>query len=1007
MNKKFTRYFSFSILFFFLLFFRPCLGQTAFIDNIEIRGTSLDNANQLLSIIQEQNAQTAENLITLRTQYQDQLQAIAKRGIQEQDLTQGALSLANAQAKRDSAHLEITENQRGITAINSTIQILNDNLRDVSLISASHVDTRALLDEYHEKINFQKTLLTIESKRTAALKTSLDLAQQEVDLAQTWVQDLNQLYRKKQFLEKKRSINQQVVQLQAQRKAWLDKLTLLNTQAPPDGNPALSGSELEYQMAILEASEHANLLQMQLVLLQLQNRIDELVATEAPNQSIAAYSAASKRSIILDSDFQNIQKIVQGKVQLLTQWQAILSKSYESSTLSAGTYQENSQKLTSLGVGYQSILQENSILSVQLNVFKLRLKADLTHELARRQGLPGFNRAAWQVIGTQITTLPIIAYQGFMSLLTQTFYAFKELSLPRMILCALVIFGWFVLWQSGVFYLGLLLNQFKQPSRKLSSNVFSIFLILLRRNILSLSVAGLIISLFVAIEIPKTSFAPLVLLMGVWFIFKFIINFSHIFLLDTAPLASERDKKLYHWLKWAFILGGLSTACTVLVHQLPVPFEIRDFFNRLFMLFLLLVSIVLLKAWRIAPELLESYFSRKRSYFQRIVRLLSLLIPLTLLSTALIGLLGYVDLAWAINKYEGIFLLILTGYILVRGFIIDSTEWTSEFLIQHVRSGWMWSQAILKPLHLVLRLALLVLAVVILFIAYDWQKNPIIMNALEKFFSFPLFHLAGSLITPLSIIEFFIVLCVFWWAARWSREFAYRFLFAGSKDIGVRNSLAVFTQYTMVIIGFFVILWVLGISIIALAAVLTVFSVGLAFGLRDLFKNYVSGLFLLMERPVKKGDYVSVYGHEGEVSHIGMRSFTVVTSDHMELLVPNSEIFDKPFTNWTLQDNIIRTVIPIKINRVDDPHHVQKMIADVIESSSAIVKEPHAQVLLKEIADTFIEFEVRYHINLEKTPSRGDVRSEILFKIWDCFKAEHIQPPYPQQDIFIKNFPKG
>jgi len=246
---------------------------------------------------------------------------------------------------------------------------------------------------------------------------------------------------------------------------------------------------------------------------------------------------------------------------------------------------------------------------------------------------------------------------------------------------------------------------------------------------------------------------------------------------------------------------------------------------------------------------------------------------------------------------------------------------------------------------------------------------------------------------------------IFWWATRWSREFAYRVLFANAKDIGVRNSLAIFAQYTMVVIGFFVILWVLGISVLTLAAVMTLFGVGLAFGLRDLFKNYVSGLFLLIERPVKKGDYVTVGGYEGEVSHIGMRSFTVVTGDHMELLVPNSEVFDKPFTNWTSQDNIIRTTFTIKINRVDDPHQVSKIIMEVLDGCEAVVAEPAAQALLKDVGDSLIEFEVRYHINLEKTPSRGKVRSDILFRLWDRFKLEGIQPPHPQQDIYIKELP--
>lgn len=984
----------------------PGNNVSAPINGAQVQQMTLKSAYQQLAILQERNAMATQNMATIRAQHEAQLKALQPLEVQPAQVAQAQLELANAQAKLNDVQLAILENQRSIAAINSTVTNLNDNLRDIALLTnGSRADTKQLLDAYHQKLTFQKSLLEIENERASTLQGSLRLAEQNVTMSQSWYQNLKQLNQQQYFLEKQNTINAKLVTLQAQRNQWLTKLAALNSelgQLGPDEN-SFSSTRIHYEMAVLEANERASLLQTQLILLQLQNRLEEMRATEGQNQSIAAYSDANKRLSILLLDLQSVVKVLNGKIQLLTQREQILTQAHTAGVIKDEDFDSDNKLLTGLVIDYQLELQQNAAIMEQLHGYKNKLQSDLNREMARRQGLPGFNLLAWQELGQQIWALPSIVYQGFSSLSVQVAYTVKNLGIWSWSLLSMVVLGWFAFWWLLRRYLRIAVVQVRQGGRKLTTNVLYILLELLRRNILGLVCAGLVISLLVFIEIPYASYAPLLLLIIVWFTFKFIISFSRIFLLETAPTISNHDLHLYQGLKWAFLAGGVLTACTVIVHQLPVPYEVRDFFNRLFMLFLLAVSILLLRGWRVVPGLLEPYVSRKRPYVRRVVSLLSLLIPLTLLSTAIIGLCGYVDLAWTINKHEGVFLLVLTGYVLARGCIVDIAEWGSEVLIHHVRSGWMWSQAILNPLDRVLRLGLLLLAIVILFKTYGWDQSSAVVQSLKTFFSVPLFKLADSQITPLSVTKFVALLCIFWWAARWSREFAYRVLFVNAKDVGVRNSLAVFTQYTMVVIGFFVILWVLGISVLTLAAVMTLFGVGLAFGLRDLFKNYVSGLFLLIERPVKKGDYVSVGGHEGVVSHIGMRSFTVVTGDHMELLVPNSEVFDKPFTNWTSQDNIIRTTFIIKINRVDDPHRVCEMIMEILKQCEAVIAEPSAHVLLKDVGEALIEIEARYHINLEKTPSRANVRSEILFRIWDRFKLEGIQPPHPQQDIYIKD----
>jgi potassium efflux system protein len=206
----------------------------------------------------------------------------------------------------------------------------------------------------------------------------------------------------------------------------------------------------------------------------------------------------------------------------------------------------------------------------------------------------------------------------------------------------------------------------------------------------------------------------------------------------------------------------------------------------------------------------------------------------------------------------------------------------------------------------------------------------------------------------------------------------------------------------MIVVGFFIALRFLGIDFKALTFVATAFAFGVGLGLRDLVNNFACGFLLLLERPLRVGDIVSINDCEGEVMHIGGRAITVRTWDHMEVIVPNAEIFSKSFTNWTAKDSIVRTVISIKINRHDSPQDVQAVIHQVLDHHKDVLIDPAPEVFLKELADGLSEFEVRYFINLRQIKSRVGLRSEVLMAIWEAFERHGIQPPYPHHEIHVK-----
>jgi len=296
------------------------------------------------------------------------------------------------------------------------------------------------------------------------------------------------------------------------------------------------------------------------------------------------------------------------------------------------------------------------------------------------------------------------------------------------------------------------------------------------------------------------------------------------------------------------------------------------------------------------------------------------------------------------------------------------------------------------------RFILFLLAWAALFYSFGWGLESYVVTNLVIILNTPLVALTGVQITLLSFIEFIILAIIVFWAARWSREISYRVLFVEVRDQSMRNSLAAFTRYATILIGTIITLQVLGINISGLSYILGGLAVGIGFGLRDFANNIVSGLMLLIERPLREGDIVTINEYEGVVSKIGLRSMTIKSYDYVEVVIPNADILNKAFTNWTHQDSIARTVLPIKVHRHDDPIKIQEIVLQVLHDLPAVLNDPEPKVFLRQLDDVLIYMEARYFINLEEN-LRVSVQSLVLFSVWERFKAHGIRAPYPQQDI--------
>lgn len=179
-------------------------------------------------------------------------------------------------------------------------------------------------------------------------------------------------------------------------------------------------------------------------------------------------------------------------------------------------------------------------------------------------------------------------------------------------------------------------------------------------------------------------------------------------------------------------------------------------------------------------------------------------------------------------------------------------------------------------------------------------------------------------------------------------------------------------------------------------------GVGVGLGLQDIAKNFISGILLLIERPLRSGDWVAIDGSEGTVKSIGMRAITIETFDNQEVIIPNGNAISNSFTNYTHSNSLIRTVLYVGAGYTCDPEKVIQILNQILSHTDAILTEPRHQVVMWEYADSSINYRIQYYIDLNNT-GLWETKTAVLKAIWYAFKANDIEIPFPQRDINFRN----
>ena len=284
--------------------------------------------------------------------------------------------------------------------------------------------------------------------------------------------------------------------------------------------------------------------------------------------------------------------------------------------------------------------------------------------------------------------------------------------------------------------------------------------------------------------------------------------------------------------------------------------------------------------------------------------------------------------------------------------------------------------------------------------------NEILRNYLDPFFrilNYQIFTLGESQITPRNIIYLILLTGVlFWLSNKLKNLLVERVLGRTHLDLGARIAIGTITRYILLLIGFVIILQTVGINLTTLNVLAGAVGIGVGFGLQNVASNFISGLIILFERPVKVGDRIEVGKVDGKVISIGARSTIVRTNDNITIIVPNSKFISENVVNWGFENNTVRFRLPVGVAYDSDIKLVKKLLLEVAAENRDVLDEPKSAVRLMDFGDSSINLQL-WVWTREKLQRKSVLVSDLNFAIWEKFLINKIEIPFPQTDLHIKS----
>lgn len=276
------------------------------------------------------------------------------------------------------------------------------------------------------------------------------------------------------------------------------------------------------------------------------------------------------------------------------------------------------------------------------------------------------------------------------------------------------------------------------------------------------------------------------------------------------------------------------------------------------------------------------------------------------------------------------------------------------------------------------------------------------LDTLLSVWRFTLMTIEGNPLTVGSLVIFLIVLILGAWFARLvSRGVSGGLVRRFHLHEGPAATIRALLFYVLLAVVFVVSLQIINVPLTVFAVAGGALAIGIGFGSQNVVNNFISGLILLVERPVRVGDIIEIDGLQGVVREIGPRSTRVVTGDNVDVVIPNSSILQANVVNWTLADDKVRASVSVGVAYGSPVRNVEQSLRQAAAAHDRILQDPQPVVLFEDFGDNALLFRLYFWVRIRRPFERRRVESDLRFDIDARLREANITIAFPQRDVHL------
>lgn len=985
------------------LFFAPLWAQNTS-ENISAGDVpSLSQLNELKDQVyklKEQNKQKAIQVESLTNTINTPLSS--ERSIKEEELSQTYIELEQARLQVDNLQNELSNLEQNLqntkkrnNDLNSLLQKQSNPLSDSpDNQERDLIHTRQLLERNQA---FEQVL----SEQKELLSNALLLAERQRALLETRYRRYNERYLELQDNNPDQLLNNKVrdrvALLEQTREQLSNKLTRANLDR-------LTRLDLNIELAMVIKQLFSNSIWQDY--LSIERRLQDLQFVDFSSVSLSRIENVQNEINLYHERITNMAEQLQRNFSLITEQYSLYKLQRTNIPQPIETrYKEMSNRYQSVISSLENANLSIEIISEQINQqFTLMSKNHLTKHYNILKEINDISTLSKELItanslfaGQYLVAINTF-YQQLQKFSTHRWLVFGGLSSLIIIIVAIL---------TGH------MNYLVRRKRKIKRLPFATRLLLFILGMLkyNLPYIGLLCLVWLALTFTQLTSPSyeLLLLPPVILLMICIPYFSATILINTELLKTADDRRIVRPIIFISTMGSILFALVIMAQMTLDDSNTINVFRWLFGLYILAISWPFAQMVKRSIDYLDEYYQDFLSY--RILRIVIAILPL---STAIFGIAsvsGYLNFAWVSARYILYFVLFAILWVSIIALLKDASLWAKRYALQNTQNGLFWAQDVITPLHTVLRYGSLFILATLLFKLYNWNdKTPFIQDALN-ILNTPLFQ--GKEESQFTLRNILLMGLLFYFVFRiggWIRSFSYRWIYSKVLDLGIRNSLAVFSQYAVVTIGFLLALRVIGLDLTAFTVFAGALGVGIGFGMQNIANNFISGILLLIERPLRNGDIISVGNYFGTVERIGMRSLTMTTFDNEALILPNSDFVTSAFINWTHTDRVVRLSLYLDLDYSHNPAEVTRLLNQTMQrllDEDKIISEGEliSAVYAHEYSDRGTTYRIIFYLDIDKH-GYIDTRDIVIAAIWQACYDNNLQIAYPKRDLFFPSSPQ-